>query len=291
MPVNSQPGQAAVWFPQWSAALQQLRLPPLRRQQYRLALIRYLQYCKQTHQPATVESARAFMEAIQAKRSLGASLLATWKEALNWFFREGRKQTEGRMQKSEVRTKIGAPGGRARPGNTMTDVPPTAATDLGKTDWQRRLIRELRTRHYQWRTEQTYRGWADRFARWLRARGGSVETATNDHVREFLSDLATRQRVAAATQKQALNALVFLLREALERDPGEFGDFTRARQPLRIPVVLSREECQRLFAALDGTMRLMAELMYGRVKGFASRGLPREQRFYAVFSRSGCFVK
>ena len=101
------------------------------------------------------------------------------------------------------------------------------------------------------------------FLNWLMARGVRVEASANDHVRDFLSDLATCQRVSASTQKQALTALVFLLREALERDPGEFGDFVRARKSVRLPVVLSREECQRLFAALDGTMQLMAELMYG----------------------------
>ena len=145
------------------------------------------------------------------------------------------------------------------------------------------LIQVLRTRHYQWRTEQTYRGWAWRFADWLERRGSGgrasrpaaadgsagaspsnrLENAGPEDVRDFLTDLATRQRVSASTQKQALNALVFLLREGLERDPGEFGDFTRARKSINLPVVLSRDECRRLFAELDGTPRLMAELMYG----------------------------
>jgi hypothetical protein len=255
MQASSQSEKPTVWFPQWSTALQQLRLPPLRRQQYRLALIRYLQFCKQTHQQATVESARQFMESVHAKRMLGVSMLATWKEALNWFFREG--------QKPSVSVPIATTRRPPPSGEVMSDVPPTAAADLGATEWEQRLIRELRSRHYQWRTEQTYRGWAHRFAKWLNPRGVSVGDATNEHIRDFLSDLATRQRVSASTQKQALNALVFLLREALARDPGEFGDFTRARKPVRMPDVLTRDECQRLFAALEGTPRLMAELMYG----------------------------
>jgi integrase len=182
------------------------------------------------------------MESVHAKRMLGVSMLATWKEALNWFFREG--------QKPSVSVPIATTRRPPPSGEVMSDVPPTAAADLGATEWEQRLIRELRSRHYQWRTEQTYRGWAHRFA-------------TNEHIRDFLSDLATRQRVSASTQKQALNALVFVLREALARDPGEFGDFTRARKPVRMPDVLTRDECQRLFAALEGTPRLMAELMYG----------------------------
>ena len=55
--------------------------------------------------------------------------------------------------------------------------------------------------------------------------------------------------------EQALVVLVFLLREALGRTLGEFGDFTRARKVRRVPVVLTREECQRLFAAREGVLR------------------------------------
>ena len=143
-------------------------------------------------------------------------------------------------------------------------VPPLAARICGPA-WERRLIRALRRRHYQWRTEQAYRMGAGRFAAWLAAqrRGRTVLTAEEVDLRDFLSDLAAHQRVAVATQRQALNALGFLLREALGRTLADFGGFTPARRPKRIPVVRSRVECQRLFAALDGTSRLMAELMYG----------------------------
>jgi integron integrase len=140
-----------------------------------------------------------------------------------------------------------------------------AATDLGGPEWEQQLIRELRSRHYQWRTEQVYRMWAERFARWLAARrnGADILTAAETDLRDFLSDLATRQRVSVATQRQALNALVFLMREALRRPLADFGQFVPARSLKRLPVVLSRAECQRLLAELEGTMRLMAELMYG----------------------------
>jgi len=247
--MHSKPASTGIWFPQWAEALERLRLPLMAKQQYRLALIRYLQQLRATHQRATIASARAFMETAQTRQRLSASALALWKEALNWFFREGGKQ-------SSHRAPLPSPGWAG-------DVPPPAATDLGKTGWERRLIETLRTGHYQWRTEKTYRGWAVRFAHWLEYRGGSVEGCEAAHVRDFLSELATHERISASTQKQALNALVFLLREALGKDPGEFGDFTRAAKHERMPVVLSREECQRLFGAMNGKPRLMAELMYG----------------------------
>lgn len=260
---------SAVWFPQWAVALERLALPLARRRHYRQAIIRYLSFCKTTRQRATVASAREFMAGCEAHRELEAEALAAWRDGLNWFFQESKRQggrqipATPNVQPSTFNSAARTESARRPGGNGPRDVPPPAATDLGVTAWERRLIETLRARHYQWRTEQTYRGWALRFAGWLEQRGGTLETATAGQVREFLTELATRARVAASTQKQALNALVFLLREALGRAPGEFGDFVRARKAVRLPVVLSREECQRLFRALSGTPRLMAELLYG----------------------------
>jgi site-specific recombinase XerD len=81
-------------------------------------------------------------------------------------------------------------------------------------------------------------------------------------VEQFLSDLAVRQRSSPSTQKQALNAVVFLMQEALHRQLGDL-QFHYAAAQRRIPVVLSREECTGLFQHLTDTPRLMAELMYG----------------------------
>ena len=111
-----------------------------------------------------------------------------------------------------------------------------------------------------WRTEETYRRWAGRFAEFLLPRLPQV--AEGSDIAAFLSKLAVEQRASASTQKQALNALVFFLQEGLRRNVGELA-FKRARERRRVPMVLSREECGRLFAEMNGTSRLMAELMYG----------------------------
>jgi integron integrase len=150
---------------------------------------------------------------------------------------------------------------RRRAAAIAREIPPLAPHDLGTPPWEQRLIRRIRELHYLWRTEQTYRAWAWRFARSLPGR--SPETASAEDVRAFLSRLAVEERVSVSTQRQALNAVVFLLREALGREVGDFGDFLRARPRRSVPVVLSRQECQRLFDVLDGTFRLMAELAYG----------------------------
>ena len=79
----------------------------------------------------------------------------------------------------------------------------------------------------------------------------TVEAAGARESAAFLSDLAVRGRVAVATQKQALNAVVFILREALGRHLDEI-PFTRAMQSRRVPVVLSRGECAPRELAASG---------------------------------------
>jgi integron integrase len=245
---------SGVWFPQWAGVLAKAPLKDLERRAYYRAIAEYLRFCKQSRQRATVASARQFMDQTEGRRRLGVSQLASWKAGLNWFFKAARS-SPANFRTAQTSRRV-TPCVRAK-------EPPLAATDLGGPDWERKLIRELRTRHYEWRTEQAYRMWARRFAEWLERRGESVPAAGEIELRDFLSDLATHQRAAVATQRQALNAVVFLVREALGRPLADFGDFTKARAVERVPVVLSRGECRQLMAALEATPRLMAELMYG----------------------------
>jgi len=124
-----------------------------------------------------------------------------------------------------------------------------------------RLQTAIRTRHYSHRTEQAYVQWAVRFLEFERGRGSGVSRTAL--VREFLEHLATVGMVAASTQNQALNALVFFFENAVGAPLGPIGEFARARRPQRIPAILSRDEVARLLAALFGVYRLMAHILYG----------------------------
>ena len=137
--------------------------------------------------------------------------------------------------------------------------------DRGESEWERKLVDRLRVKHYQWRTEQTYRDWARRFAVWLAKRNGGkrLEDAIGEDVKEFLTALAVEQNVAASTQRQALNALVFLFREVLGREVGDVSGYRPSRRPPQVPTVLTHRECRLLFGELEGTTLLMAQLMYG----------------------------
>jgi integron integrase len=119
----------------------------------------------------------------------------------------------------------------------------------------------MRVKHYSLRTEQTYWEWIRRFILYHGKRHPREMGA--GEVGVFLSDLAVRLRVAASTQNQALNALVFLYREVLHQELGIIEGVVRAKRPQRVPVVLSKGEVQGLLGGMRGTYQLMARLLYG----------------------------
>jgi integron integrase len=126
-----------------------------------------------------------------------------------------------------------------------------------------RLRMLMRLRHYSERTEACYLEWAERYIRFHGLRHPRDMGSTD--VAAFLTHLAVDQRVAASTQNQALNALVFLYTQVLGLELGQL-DAIRARRPKYLPTVLAPEEVQLVLAAIvggEGVFRLMAGLLYG----------------------------
>ncbi|NZA25245.1 integron integrase [Luteimonas sp. SJ-92] len=132
-------------------------------------------------------------------------------------------------------------------------------------DGRPRLLEEVRARlrlkHYSLRTEEAYLYWIRRYIR----DNGRRHPATLDGkvVEAFLTRLAVRDRVSPSTQNQALSALLFLYREVLALKLPWMEDVVRARRPPRLPVVLARDEVDRLLDQLSGRDWLMAGLLYG----------------------------
>ena len=124
-----------------------------------------------------------------------------------------------------------------------------------------RLRDAIRRRHYSRRTEEAYIHWTKRFIFFHGKRHPSElgEVA----VTAFLNHLATDRKVAASTQNQALSALLFLYKEALGTELDWLDGLVRAKRPQRMPVVLTREEVEKILCALEGTQWLMASLLYG----------------------------
>jgi site-specific recombinase XerD len=120
----------------------------------------------------------------------------------------------------------------------------------------------MRVRHYAFRTERTYIGWIKPFIlfhhkKHPRQMGGP-------EVEAFLTWLAVEKNVSKSTQNQALNALVFLYRHVLKQPLEGRINVVRSFKKQRLPIVLSKEEVQRVLSGMSGTTQLIAKLLYGR---------------------------
>jgi len=119
----------------------------------------------------------------------------------------------------------------------------------------------IRVNHYSIRTEKSYWYWIRYFIRFSGMRH-PAEMGRNE-VREFLTWLAVNRNVAAATQNQALNALVFLYDKVLNTPLGDIGDTVRATKPARLPVVLSHSEAMSVINNLSVPYHEIISLLYG----------------------------
>ena len=137
--------------------------------------------------------------------------------------------------------------------------------DKIRTDRPGTLISQIQIacgrKYYSRSTEKTYIHWTRRYVRYHELR--HPRDLRESEIRSFLTYLAIERNVAASTQNQALNALVFLYRHVLRIELDDFGAFIRARRPRRIPVVLTRDEVQRVLTVMDGTAGLVARILYG----------------------------
>jgi len=119
----------------------------------------------------------------------------------------------------------------------------------------------MSVRRYSKRTIKSYLYWIKYFIVFHEKR--HPEKMGRLEVEQFLTHLAITRKVSVSTQKIALNALAFLYNRVLEQPLGELGEFTRARTPAKLPVVLSRHEMMQLLTNLKGTPLLVASLLYG----------------------------
>ena len=138
------------------------------------------------------------------------------------------------------------------------DVPPSLPAAPSRFIDRLRMF--IRSRNMAYATEKTYVHWVLSYIRFHGRKHPQRLSAS--HVDAFLSHLAVHKHCSPATQKTALNALVFLYREFLGL-PLEGLNFTHSRKPQRVPVVFSHEEAQALIRHLEGVNQLVARLMYG----------------------------
>jgi len=124
-----------------------------------------------------------------------------------------------------------------------------------------RLKEEIQVKHYSPKTEESYCGWVRRFILFHNKK--HPKKLGEKEIKQYINHLAVKQNLAAATQNQALCAILFLYREVLDIELEDIENIRWAKKAKRLPVVFSKKEVTRIMAELSGVYKLMVMLMYG----------------------------
>ena len=168
--------------------------------------------------------------------------------------------TDGEPSGADRGSRLG-PGPRGRedqPPHGREHQPPQGP---GGPRLMERVHAAARVRHLARSTERLYTHWVRRF---ILHHGKRHPLSMGEReVKAFLTDLAVRGHVSASTQNQALAALLFLYGAVLDRPLDRIEGVVRARRPRRLPVVLDREEVERVMQHFQGESWMVAMLLYG----------------------------
>lgn len=231
-------------FKDWERAL----VGEEQRERYAITIGWYLGYLRRLGEGATMDNARRFIEEKREEKRPSEQAVMQWKEALNWFFANATERTEQESARVDNRRRYDVSLKEYREMN-------------GSEPLLEEAVRLMRVRQMAYRTEETYLGWIRRLV--VYHRGKDVSLFGEEEIKSFLSHLAVKEGVSASTQRQALNACVFLLREVMGQELGDFSDYIKASPGKHCPVVYSRDELRKLFEKLSGTESMMARLQYG----------------------------
>lgn len=120
---------------------------------------------------------------------------------------------------------------------------------------------ELRRNHYSQKTEESYISWIKRYIIFNDKR--HPNEMGKDEIQNFINFLAVKQRVAAATQNQALQGILYLYKNVLNKDVGWLDDIKHVSRVKHLPVVFSKREVEKILEQLNGVVKLIVSLLYG----------------------------
>ncbi len=272
--VSVSPRVAAIWEDRWvrfRLALKQDGVEKEHQEFYRIWVLGWIKFIKpRKFEEGDLEDVRSYLG------HLGATGRKGWQvhqaeEALRIMFQEVEPRgwagewPEGLVSFEPVDLMMDGAGdigrrpledaGRFEGRSDTGDCPPKYAGFLDQVQ------EALRLERYSYRTEKTYLDWVQRFV--VFTRPGSRRELVWEHAKEYLDYLTVARRVSASTLNQAMSALQFLFAAVLKKKAGGPGGLKRPARRQRLPTVLTREEVESLLAGMEGTGRLMAELLYG----------------------------
>jgi len=138
---------------------------------------------------------------------------------------------------------------------------PLKVTGADWTALYKNLESSVKVRHYSPKTLKAYRGWIHHLQNFVKSKDPKLLEMTD--VKDFLSFLAVDRKVSASSQNQAFNGLLFLFRHVLEKEFGKVDGVVRAKRKPYIPVVLSREEIDKIVNNARYPYDLIIKLLYG----------------------------
>ena len=241
------------YFKNWQTTLENSSLDPSLKRSFTITIRWYISYLIEMEAKPTLVNARTFMIDKVKEKQAQESTAQIWRRALNWFFKNApiKKQVEDLEGKNYFRDK------RQTHAVTIRDY----QRCCGREPLLEDTVKLMRIRNLAYKTEQTYLGWLRRWNVFLPK--VSMDQYTERHLKEYLTALAVEEHVSGTTQRQALNACVFFLREVRGQELGDFSDFTRANKKKYYPQVFSQGEMMRILENLRGRWLLMAQLQYG----------------------------
>lgn len=206
-----------------------------------------------------------FRQAVDAARILAAEVLSIpWACSFDWQGLIDQARSLESDHRTLAREAISVRASPRSVGILPTSLPSESDPEEELTNLIDALRRAIRLKNLAMATEETYVNWNSRFIRFCHLQlGQSPQTAGPPAITAYLDFLALERNVALATQKQALNAMAFLVRNVLGIKEFTLDHITPAGGRRRPPVVMTREEVRSVIAHLEDPWKLAAQLMYG----------------------------
>jgi integron integrase len=236
----------------YTRLLQQRDIPQHSHNAYLKWLRFYLDFCSKYHHAAAHRSSLPLFikKLLEKNQTLQQQKQAS--HAVNIYYAMvNNEPIHGKLKQTAI------PYKNAPQKSPLALSPQKAAWEQIYTD----LDAAIKVRHYSPKTYKCYAGWSRKLQVFTNHK--APEKLTGQDVKSFLNHLAVKQKVAASTQNQALNALVFLFRHILKKELTGLDGLVWAKRSPYVPVVLSREEVDAILRHLSYPYDLIVKFLYG----------------------------
>lgn len=252
---------------QYKFALQQNRIPQNECSYFLKWLRYYLDFChKYHHDQMSGQSLLLFIEKLQLKKQTKDQQKQA-EHAIHVYYRLVKRNAASiaplQVEAEKIRSVKERPSTYAPIPAKMAQKPlasPSDATQKWKSVFTA-LDNEIKVRHYSLKTHKSYSAWTWKFQQFIQSK--DPDLLDSEDVKKFLTYLAVEQKVSASSQNLAFNSLLFVYRHILGREFGKLDGVVRAKKRPYIPVVLSKEEVQRVLDNLKYPYDLIIKLLYG----------------------------